>query len=281
MPFTLIKGTFHVTGYSPDGDSIRFKAHTKSNWNNLEKTRRPVLLNKKYHAQLRLEGADALETHYKSKHQPKDIGYVATDFLLDSLGIKNVVWTPSHYRVRSADDGTPGYLLTRSTDVYGRPVSFIFTGNTPKKDGQNYFLSKSWLKQSLNYKLLKSGNAFPTFYTSMFWDLRDEITKAVKQARSSNIGVWPYDWSDAIPETTMDSISYDYVIFPKLFRRLVAHLKKGGKISEFNNYLKDNPDKLIILKHAHESNFENIIETSGKKVMMTELPEYIAFIAKD
>jgi len=26
MSFTLIKGTFHVIGYSPDGDSIRFNA---------------------------------------------------------------------------------------------------------------------------------------------------------------------------------------------------------------------------------------------------------------
>lgn len=26
MPFTIIKGTYHVVGYSPDGDSIRFQA---------------------------------------------------------------------------------------------------------------------------------------------------------------------------------------------------------------------------------------------------------------
>lgn len=26
MPFFLIKGTFHVVGYQPDGDSIRFQA---------------------------------------------------------------------------------------------------------------------------------------------------------------------------------------------------------------------------------------------------------------
>ena len=32
MSFTLIKGTFHVKGYSPDGDSIKFKASRTSNW---------------------------------------------------------------------------------------------------------------------------------------------------------------------------------------------------------------------------------------------------------
>jgi hypothetical protein len=25
MPFVVIKGTFHIEGYSPDGDSVRFK----------------------------------------------------------------------------------------------------------------------------------------------------------------------------------------------------------------------------------------------------------------
>jgi hypothetical protein len=29
MPFVMIKGTFHIKGYSPDGDSIRFKAHNQ------------------------------------------------------------------------------------------------------------------------------------------------------------------------------------------------------------------------------------------------------------
>ena len=32
MPFNLIKGTFHVVGYSPDGDSIRFRAEDLQNW---------------------------------------------------------------------------------------------------------------------------------------------------------------------------------------------------------------------------------------------------------
>ena len=31
MPFFIIKGTFHVLGYSPDGDSIRFQADDDAN----------------------------------------------------------------------------------------------------------------------------------------------------------------------------------------------------------------------------------------------------------
>jgi hypothetical protein len=32
MPFLVIKGTFHVAGYSADGDSIRFQADNEANW---------------------------------------------------------------------------------------------------------------------------------------------------------------------------------------------------------------------------------------------------------
>ena len=82
MPFTLIKGTFHVANYSPDGDSIHFKARSNSYWKDLETIRRKVQVNKNGHVQLRVEGADALETHYKGLHQPKEIADAATNFLL-------------------------------------------------------------------------------------------------------------------------------------------------------------------------------------------------------
>ena len=67
MSFKVIKGTFHVVGYSPDGDSIRFKADKESNWDLLKGPK--VKLNSKKHAQLRIEAIDTLETHYKGEHQ--------------------------------------------------------------------------------------------------------------------------------------------------------------------------------------------------------------------
>ena len=60
MSFNLIKGTFHVKGYSPDGDSIRFRAKDPTNWKKLSGP--AVGLNALGHAQLRIEAMDALET---------------------------------------------------------------------------------------------------------------------------------------------------------------------------------------------------------------------------
>src|SRR6185436_4988836 len=68
MNYVLIKGIYHVVGHSPDGDSIKFKAANPAFWQ---------LINSEFGdefqqnfttnagvIQLRLQGVDALETHY-------------------------------------------------------------------------------------------------------------------------------------------------------------------------------------------------------------------------
>src|SRR5262249_12874659 len=82
------KGTFHVVGYSPDGDSVRFQADDRGNWELLDGP--PVQLNARGHAQLRVEAIDTLETHYQGHHQPLQLANDALHCLLDELGIKEV-----------------------------------------------------------------------------------------------------------------------------------------------------------------------------------------------
>ena len=60
MAFFLIKGTFHVKGYSPDGDSIRFRARNPDNWKKLSGP--AAESNARGHAQLRVEG---VWTHWR------------------------------------------------------------------------------------------------------------------------------------------------------------------------------------------------------------------------
>jgi len=134
MPFFLIRGTYHIKGYSPDGDSLRFRARNKANWAKLGG--QPVALNARGHAQLRLEAIDTLETHYKNQHQPLDLAVKALDFLLKGLGITgmqtDVLWT----MVTAVQDGTEGYILARTTDKYQRPIAFVYAVNRPRKMGR-------------------------------------------------------------------------------------------------------------------------------------------------
>ncbi|MBK6793438.1 MAG: hypothetical protein IPG80_13090 [Anaerolineales bacterium] len=68
MKYLLIKGSMHVVGYSPDGDSMMFKAANPALWDGLENENKEIFtekLTKENGAvQLRLEGIDALETHF-------------------------------------------------------------------------------------------------------------------------------------------------------------------------------------------------------------------------
>lgn len=120
MQYTLIKGTFHVVGYSPDGDSLMFKADNADHWQKIEGSN-PELFQEKLEKangamQLRLQGIDALETHYSppplrtpsevrgkesdkqtkpkatNLHQPAEIGQMATDKFLAILGVKKTEW---------------------------------------------------------------------------------------------------------------------------------------------------------------------------------------------
>ena len=279
MPFKLIKGAFHVVGYRPDGDSLRFKAKKKKNWELLEG--RTVGLNKKDHAQLRIEAIDAPETHYSlSKAQPKDLARASRDRLLDLLNIKNVVWSASHYKVVSADDGVPGYILSRKAEMYARPVAFAFEGRTKLRDGSDVFLDGTLLRKSANYKMMLAGLVYPTYYKGLFWDLRNILTAAAIQAYNSNRGVWPWDWTNiGVPMRDQAAIEEEYMIMPKMFRRLIKYNNSGTTMG-FKDWLADKGgDPILVLRTGQLTNFDTIVEEKSGKVRLTEYPEDIVFMS--
>ena len=278
MSFTLIKGTFHAKGYSPDGDSLRFKAANAANWNKLAGP--TVGRNARGHAQLRFEGVDALETHYNAggdRHQPEELGNAATDFTLQATGITGVVWGPTHWRVTAANDNTAGYILARKTERYHRPVAFVFGGTTNKQDGSSVFLDVPLLRQSINYKLLKAGMAYPTYYEGLFPDLRGAMTDAAIGAWNADRGVWPYDWTDGVPVTGWIAIEDYYAMLPKLFRRLAAYLNVHGNVQGFKAHMAQNPEPVLVLSTGHFTNFDTVISQQGQTVGLTVYPEDLVF----
>jgi hypothetical protein len=261
MPFNLIKGTFHVVGYSPDGDSIRFQADNRG------------------HAQLRIEAIDTLETHYKGHHQPLPLVDAALNFLLDELGIKNVVFNESGTRVVSAEDGTHGYILSRKTEINRRPVSFVFAGEAAEGDGTSVFLDADRLETSLNFNSARGGLAYPTYYSGFFHDLRQKITSGVTQARQDEKGVWPEDrTAKGFTVSSLSSVTDEVVILPKLFRRIVSYMGDGGSIDGFKDYLAANPDPVLELTTGHFTNLDTFIELTGNQVKLTVESENLVFI---
>jgi len=275
--FYLIKGTFHVIGYSPDGDSIRFRAQDELNWSKLAGP--SVNLNARRHAQLRLEGIDTLETHFLSNlHQPLDLALKAVDFLLRVLDITDIEWNVLRTRIINANDGTEGYIVSREVEKNRRPVAFVFAGNTNAEDGAEIFLDTDLVRQSLNYQQLEAGLAYPTYYQGLFPDIREAMSSAVTSARQAGNEIWTEDKTNAgFDVTNLTSIMEEHVILPKLFRRLAEYLEAGGSIDGFKNFLENKREGITIISTAHFTHFDNIVEVNGNTVRLTELPENLVF----
>ena len=120
MDYYLLKGNFHVVRYSPDGDSLMFEANRKTNWNKITTFHRELFDQKlkdgKGVVQLRLQGIDALETHYSPRklfppkgksgkksskaeapkigkfRQPAKYGDMATEKMLSMFGVESMKW---------------------------------------------------------------------------------------------------------------------------------------------------------------------------------------------
>lgn len=274
MGFRVIRGTFHVKGYSPDGDSVRFKAADKTKWGLLDGP--PVQLNAQEHAQLRLEAIDTLETHFQGEHQPLAFADQATIKLLTELGITGVVWNASHTKVTAANDGTPGYIISRQVEKNRRPVAFAYAGVPNEADWASLFLTPARVLQSVNAEMLRSGLAYPTYYKGLFFDLRNALTGLVTAARAAGTGLWPSDKTNAgCVITGLSSITDDHVILPKLFRRLVAFLETGGPLANFPDFVKT--EDVFIISTGHATHFDTIINIAGSTIKMTELPENLIF----
>jgi hypothetical protein len=276
MPFVVIKGTFHVEGYSPDGDSVRFMADNKEHWSKL--SGRSAQLNAKDHAQLRFEAIDTLETHYQNLHQPLELALGALERLLEGLGITDVKWNATRTTVTAANDATDGYILSRAVEEYGRPVSFVYTGAPSEEDGSEVFLDADRMSRSLNQRTLEEGLAYPTYYKGLFPDLREALTETVDRARDANLGVWAQDRTNAGFEVEgLESITEEHVIMPKLFRRLAEYLEAGGSVAGFEEFLKAREEEVIVISTVHPTHFDTVVEVKGDTVRMTEPPENLLF----
>ncbi len=276
MPFILIKGTYHVNGYQPDGDSIRFQPDDLAQLQRLDG--RPAEVNARNHVQLRIEAIDTLETHYKGFHQPAKFALAATKFLLKELGIKKVKFNPTGTTVLSSQDGTRGYIISRKVEQNGRPVSFVFTGDPVEADGQEILLDAGRLVQSLNLKSVQAGLAYPTYYEGLFPDLRQKFTEATMSARKARLRLWARDRTNAgTIVASLAAVTTHHVILPKLFRRIVSYMGNGGSIIGFKQYLAANPDPVFELTNGHSTHLDTFVELIGNKVRLTVEPEHLVF----
>jgi hypothetical protein len=283
MPFKVIKGTFHVRGYSPDGDSIRFRPDDLDLILNLPGPAPDP--NPRNHVQLRLEAIDSLETHFSprggsSLNQPLALAHDATDGLLDFVGITDVEWNVAHTLVTEASDGTRGYILARSVEKNGRPVSFVYAGNPPESDGSDVMLEAERLRDSFNYAALARGLAYPTYYRGLFSDLREALSAAAEEARNDGRGVFGEDrTNEGFRASNLSSITSQSVILPKLFRRLSEYMVNFGTAVGFKEKLEQSGEPVLDLLTSNFTHFDTFVEQAegSDEIRLTRLPEELVF----
>jgi endonuclease YncB( thermonuclease family) len=292
MSYKLIKGYFHLfyqseyrfVGARPDGDSMWFKPNNPGHLTNLGG--RDVDFNGGGFAQLRFEGIDALELHYKGSHQKVPECVSARDRLLQLAGFKDVTYAPSSVSdidtsVRTIASPHPrkGYILSRNVDPYGRPVAFTFVGDTAGSDGSEIYLVPSMMARSLNAKLVGDGSAYPAYYTGLPYNLRDRLTSIAKKAMRREKGIWKVDVSLSGTQIADESVLKKVAQWPKLFRRLVSYFHDGNVgVNEFETWLRedtDRDDNLWIISRGEFGNMHDIVEVTGNAIKMVFSPEDI------
>lgn len=285
MPMLLIKGSYEIVGTQPDGDTLHFRPDDPDEWDLIGGPRK-VKRNAAGRGKLRLEGIDTLETHYSrtgpTVAQPPTYANAARDTLLTWVGFTSVTREPDETVTASTPASVPGYILTRGVDPGRRCIAFAGRGTPPAASGTQVFMDTGLLENTVNHHLIVEGLAYPLYYRTLFHDLRNTMTAAIRAARSATPpkGLWTEDSTlTGATITGMSSLTKDEVVFPKLFRRLVDYLNLGDTdLAGFPAYLDQQADRFLILTTGQfTTGLDEVVQVSGTSVKMTRGPEDLVF----
>jgi endonuclease YncB( thermonuclease family) len=278
--FKIIKGKFHVKGYKPDGDSIRFEADDPAHWDSFDWD--SASKKKAAKKQLRIEGIDALETHYEGYHQPRPFALAALERLLKLVGIENVIYSLNVTTIVDADDAQPGFIASNGLDRYDRPISLLFPASAKLTDGAILTSDRVPFEKSINYILIREGLAYPTFYTSTDKFLAEKIRKATRLARKDERGIWAIDRTADLVLWDTRTIQEDVTIMPKLFRRLVEFCDAYADFAQLPAYMARQKDNLQLWDDPTPRSLASLMtfDVSGRRMSLPTPVEDILFSPK-
>lgn len=268
MPFTLIKGTFEPSFGRPDGDSLRFVPDDPSPIFRLRRRGRAPKVNPTNGSiQLRYEAIDTMES---SALEP-----FASDATASNLNLAGTNGGAQNAR---------GHIFSSQLGPNGRPIAFVFAGDSPLDDGADVFLDADAIMESINVKQLALGHAYPLFYDTLFDDLRERCAEVSNEAKTSGLGVWSADRTNTGVTWTGDADTLA-PIFPKLWRRIDKFVKDETYFDEdrpFANLLEwidRGGERISIPSQGLFTGFDNVLSATDTEVRMTVEPHKIVVIS--
>jgi len=290
VTYRLLTGTYVIrypesphNGPEPDGDTVKFRPDDPALVEDLARiSGTQPGLSRQHRVSLRLEGVDALETHFAGAHQELGLANAARDFVLETLGFRDVVFRadrPNQVESANADE-LPGWILTNGVEGHGRLVSFAFTGTPPMANGAEVFLGDELLARSVNAHLLSRGLCYPMLYSTLPTALRAALAGLSVGARGVRAGVWEHGTADPASIAAIGGLDdvEDAVLWPKLFRRLVSFFAGGNDdLADFDAWLradrKDRDDALLLLDTGEVGNMHDVVEATTGKVRLNRWPD--------
>ena len=286
--YHLIHGKYIIEGKSPDGDSVRFKPDSL---NSFDDVYRNYLLrtSKDGSLQLRFEGIDAPELHYGKHAQP--LGDESRDKLLKYMGFKELDFNDKKVNESSPSE-IEGYILTKSLDIYGRPIAYVVTSNNKCLN----YLEEEWtyvdeeiLKETMNYKMLETGFAYYLSYTSQPKMHREIMRDIANNAQNAALGVWQIDKTQEFTLESINSVTENgQLIYPKIFRRIIDYFKSidngfEGNLADWLEWVPGsesrNENDKVIVKNI-ELKLSDLIKQRNNKIHFQASPQDIVFVEK-
>jgi len=276
--YKVIAGTFHVKGFQPDGDSIRFQANKPEHWDFFDWATAADKASKK--KQLRVESIDALETHYDGFHQPRPFALAALESLLELLNITDVTYSLAVTQIVDADDGKAGFIASADVDRFGRPVSYVFPKKAKLTDGAVMDSETLPIEDSVNFQLAREGLVYPTFYTTTDRVFAEKFRAVVSRARKTKRGIWSIDRSSDFTLLDIRTLEEDILLLPKLFRRLVGFFSGYSDFGKLEEYMKKQRDNLVLWNGEKKRSLADLMTFSGRRLRMKTPVEDILFSPK-
>jgi hypothetical protein len=310
MVFRLVEGEVALgyqgqrrVGSQPDGDSVWFKPDNPNHLRDIGG--RDASFNGGEFANLRFEGIDALELHYKGGHQLEEPTVRARDFVLDALGFTSVTFVnrndPDEIDM-TVHDATPetvrAHIFTRAVDPFGRPVAFVFAGTHPRRNGTEFFVEVDEMAQSINAGLMDAGLVYPAYYSSreingvsvggLPGSIRRILTARKGGAQAQNRGVWAHDASlSGFQANNSDDLD-DLAIWPKLYRRMHTFFRDQSvanhTMAAFVQWLQDNAssrdDRVFVLETGEMRNLSDVLNRDGTQLRLIHDPDQLIIVPR-
>jgi endonuclease YncB( thermonuclease family) len=293
--YTLIRGEFYIlypdlplNGPEPDGDTINFLPDNDDLVPALPRFS-GVRPDRKHLGTygVRFEGIDTLETHFQNQHQNLEFAQAARGQMLDHVGFDTVEFFADRpNKVQAASPHPlPGYLLANGIESNGRVLALVSPGlpDLDAADGDRVFVDEALLERSVNAQLVRDGLAYAELYSTMPIAYITRMRDLVAAARAGDAGFWPREdltLDNPISPARLADLE-PLVMFPKLYRRLVAYFRAGNTdLAGFDQWIRADPvrrDDRLLLPTGELGNLHDLYTVGPGGLTLTHLPEQVMF----